>query len=215
MFEHVATSAEEDLHFGLGNRLCVDFANLALSPGDASDHAPSWDELIDFFAAKQIVSLEKSATLRKLPESDVRGAEVLLCSAVELNRGLRQIFRAMVNGQRVAREWTEPVNRVLRITEGHDELKWDGSHWRLSFVGREEGLEWLLAAIARSGAELIAEGPNHNLRRCGNARCPVLFYDHSKTQRRRWCSMALCGNRSKVAAFARRHMGEKARAHHA
>jgi len=215
MFENAAISVEVDLRFGLGNRLCVDFANLALSPGDASDHAPSWDELIDFFAAKQIVSLEKSETLRKLPESDVRAAEGLLRSAVDLNRGLRQIFRAMVNGQRVVREWTEPVNRVLRVTEGHDELKWDGRHWRLSFVGREEGLEWLLAAIARSGAELIAEGPNHNLRRCGNSRCLVLFYDHSKTQRRRWCSMALCGNRSKVAAFARRHTGEKARAHHA
>jgi predicted RNA-binding Zn ribbon-like protein len=42
-----------------------------------------------------------------------------------------------------------------------------------------------------------------------------MFYDDSKTQRRRWCSMALCGNRSKVAAFTRRHGGEKARAHHA
>lgn len=204
-----------DFQFGLGNRLCVDFANLALLPGDEADHAPSWDELIDFLAAKQIVSLEKSETLRNLPESDVRAAGGLLRSGVDLNRGMRQIFRAMVGGHRVAREWAEPINRVLRITEGHDELKWDGGCWRLAFVGREEGLEWLLAAIARSGAELIAEGPNHNLRRCGNPRCPVLFYDSSATHRRRWCSMALCGNRSKVAAFARRHTREQARAHHA
>lgn len=209
------SSPKDDARFGLGNRLCVDFTNLALSPGDTGDHAPSWDELIDFFAAKQIVSPEKSETLRNLPESDVRAAEALLRSAVDLNRGLRQIFRAMVNGHRVVRDWTEPVNRVLRVTEGHDELEWDGNRWRLTFVGREEGLEWLLAAIARSGAELIAEGPNHNLRRCGNPLCPVLFCDRSKTQRRRWCSMALCGNRSKVAAFARRHTREQTRAHHA
>src|ERR1051326_3180122 len=190
MHEDSAKLSQIDLRFGLGNRLCVDFANLALSPGDASDRAPSWDELIDFFAAKQIVSLKKSETLRKLPESDVRAAEGLLRSAVDLNRVLRQMFRAMVNGQRVVREWTAPVNRVLRVTEGHDELEWDSGRWRLAFVGREEGLEWLLAAVARSGAELIAEGPNHNLRRCGSPRCPVLFYDNSKTHRRRWCSMA-------------------------
>jgi predicted RNA-binding Zn ribbon-like protein len=97
-------------------------------------------------------------------------------------------------------------------------LQWDGTAWRLGFVAREESLVWLLAAIARSGAELIAEGASQNLKRCANPECPILFYDDSRTHRRRWCSMALCGNRSKVAAFARRNQPDdeqKTRAHHA
>jgi predicted RNA-binding Zn ribbon-like protein len=69
---------------------------------------------------------------------------------------------------------------------------------------RERRLEWLLAAIARSAAELIAEGLAAPIRKCGNPVCPLYFYDASRTGRRRWCSMAVCGNRHKVAEHARR-----------
>ena len=202
--------------YSLGNRLCLDFANLGMTSGETLEEQPNWEELTDFLAAKQIISMEKKDNLRKLPESDVHAAEALLRHAGALNAALKKSFRAMLSGQRVARQWAEPINRVLRVTEGHDELQWDGSAWRVGFVGREEGLDWLLAAIARSGAELIAAGATAKLRQCGNPQCQLLFYDESRTHRRRWCSMALCGNRSKVAAFARRQSGgEKARAHHA
>ncbi|HZV60413.1 MAG TPA: CGNR zinc finger domain-containing protein, partial [Candidatus Eremiobacteraceae bacterium] len=79
-----------------------------------------------------------------------------------------------------------------------------GGVWRMEFVAREGGLDWLLAAIARSAAEIVVEGEGAPLRRCANLDCGLFFYDASRTRRRRWCSMALCGNRHKVAAFARR-----------
>jgi predicted RNA-binding Zn ribbon-like protein len=205
-----------DQPYFLGNRLCLDFANLGMTSGETLEEPPNWDELTDFLAAKQIISVEKKENLRKLPASDVHAAEILLRHAAELNAALKKSFRAMLGGQRVIGEWAEPINRILRVTEGHDELQWDRTTWRLGFVGREESLDWLLAAIARSGAELIAEGATEKLRQCGNPQCHMLFYDESRTHRRRWCSMKLCGNRSKVAAFARRQSGnEKARAHYA
>jgi predicted RNA-binding Zn ribbon-like protein len=200
------------------NRLCLDFANLPFASGDQTERPIFWGEFVDFLATKQIVSEERSAHIRALVESDPRAAENLLNHAERLGRAQRLIFRAIVKGQRIHLDWTEPINRVLRVTEGHDELQWDGTSWRLGFVAREESLLWLLAAIARSGAELIAEGASQNLKRCANPECPILFYDDSRTHRRRWCSMALCGNRSKVAAFARRnHPDEEqnTRAHHA
>jgi predicted RNA-binding Zn ribbon-like protein len=200
------------------NRLCLDFANLPFASGDQTERPIFWNEFVDFLAAKQIVSEERSAHIRALVETDPRAAEDLLTHAERLGRSQRLIFRAMVKGQRIHLDWTEPINRILRVTEGHDELQWDGTAWRLGFVAREESLVWLLAAIARSGAELIAEGASQNLKRCANPECPILFYDDSRTRRRRWCSMALCGNRSKVAAFARRNHPDdeqNTRAHHA
>src|SRR5205823_11428262 len=86
-----------------------------------------------------------------------------------------------------------------------DELIAQDDFWKIEFVAREGGLDWLLAAVARSGAETIAEGLHARLRICANPRCGLFFYDNSRTRRRRWCSMAVCGNRSKVAAFARKH----------
>ena len=76
----------------------------------------------------------------------------------------------------------------------------------MEFIAREGGLDWLLAAVARSAAEIVAEGARARLRVCANGDCGLFFYDESRTHRRRWCSMAVCGNRSKVAAFARKHV---------
>jgi predicted RNA-binding Zn ribbon-like protein len=111
----------------------------------------------------------------------------------------------MVRKENIPRECSEPVNQILRITEGHDELITDGDSWRMEFQAREGGLDWLLAAIARSAAEIIVEGPRARLRTCANPVCGLFFSDDSRTRRRRWCSMAICGNRHKVASFARRH----------
>jgi predicted RNA-binding Zn ribbon-like protein len=117
---------------------------------------------------------------------------------------LRAIFAARVAEKKIPSEWTEPINEVLRVTEGHDELVRDLGEWRMEFIAREGGLDWLLAAIARSAAEIIVEGARAPVRLCANPTCGLFFYDASRTRRRRWCSMARCGNRHKVAAFARR-----------
>jgi predicted RNA-binding Zn ribbon-like protein len=38
--------------------------------------------------------------------------------------------------------------------------------------------------------------------------CPVHFLDVSKKGSRRWCSMSLCGNKVKVAAYQQRRRGD-------
>ena len=43
------------------------------------------------------------------------------------------------------------------------------------------------------------------VRRCANRECVLLFLDVSRSGRRRWCDMATCGNRAKVAAHYARH----------
>jgi predicted RNA-binding Zn ribbon-like protein len=184
----------------IGSRLAVDFLNYA-SPGEPL----SWGRLIQFMVAAGIVSHDRGAQLFALPESDPTSAEQLLRKAQRLSVALRLIFSAIVRRQKLAPGWAEPLNEVLRITEGHDELVQQSGLWKIEFVAREGGLEWLLAAIARSAAEIITEGTHAPLKLCANPACGLFFYDDSRTHRRRWCSMAVCGNRSKVAAFARRH----------
>ena len=195
----------------VGGRLCVDFANAGTFAASPAADSLSWEELILFLEAVGIVTAERGGLLLQLTQTDPQSAGELLRQANRLRGGLRQIFAAVAKGKRVAREWVEPVNSVLRITEGHDELAWDGGEWRIQFVAREESLEWLLAAIARSAAELLADGSRAPLRLCANPSCSLFFYDDSRTKKRRWCSMTLCGNRSKVAAFARRQHGERRR----
>jgi predicted RNA-binding Zn ribbon-like protein len=184
----------------LGGRLSVDFANATPSNADLS-----WERLILFLESTDIVSSERGAQLLSLPQSDPQAAEALLLKAWRLGTALRKIFVAVTRKQKILTEWIAPINEILRITEGHDELVGQENLWKIEFVAREGGLDWLLAAVARSGAEIVAEGPRARLRVCANPGCGLFFYDNSRTRRRRWCSMAVCGNRSKVAAFARNH----------
>jgi predicted RNA-binding Zn ribbon-like protein len=184
----------------LGGRLSVDFVN-AMRPNAEL----SWEQLIQFLELTSIISAERGTQLLSLPQSDLQAAEALLLKARRLGFALRKAFAAMLRKQKITGEWIEPVNEILRITEGHDELLGQDGAWKIEFVAREGGLDWLLAAVARSGAEIIAEGARARLRLCANPHCGLFFYDNSRTRRRRWCSMAVCGNRSKVAAFARKH----------
>ena len=43
------------------------------------------------------------------------------------------------------------------------------------------------------------------VRCCGRQGCVLLFFDTSKNSTRRWCDMAVCGNRAKAAAHYERH----------
>jgi predicted RNA-binding Zn ribbon-like protein len=189
----------------LGGRLALDFANLPSLPASGSSNSLSWEELIGFLQATQIVSPERGEELLALTESDPQSAFGLLNRAQRLRDSQRRCFDSLAKKQRIPRESVEPVNEILRVTEGHDELVESSRSWRIEYVARESSLDWLLAAVARSAAELITEGEATRVRLCANPACSLFFYDNSRTHRRRWCSMSLCGNRHKVAAFARRH----------
>lgn len=184
----------------IGGRLSLDYVN---ELGPSPDF--SWQKLLRFLRLTRIISSERSAQLLALPQFDPQTAAALLDKAQRLHACLGTSFRALLEKEPLSLDWVEPINEVLRITEGHDELLLQNGAWSLEFVAREGGLDWLLAAIARSAAELIAEGPNAPLRVCSNPSCRLFFYDTSRTHRRRWCSMSRCGNRHKVAAFSRRH----------
>jgi predicted RNA-binding Zn ribbon-like protein len=61
-----------------------------------------------------------------------------------------------------------------------------------------------LGAIARDAVTLIGGPDAAAIRSCQEPRCAMLFVDRSRGHRRRWCSMAECGNRAKVAAHRER-----------
>jgi predicted RNA-binding Zn ribbon-like protein len=189
----------------LGSRLAVDFVN-ACYPAEEL----SWLDLLSFLEAAGIISPGRAAQLFDLPRTESETTDRFLHRAGRLRAALRQVFEAIAAGRSILPDSIETMNRVLRVTEGHDELVLTGNRWRLQFVAREESLDWLLAAAARSAAEIVSEGADAPIRACSNPNCGLLFYDESRNHQRRWCSMATCGNRHKVAAFAHRR---SARAH--
>jgi predicted RNA-binding Zn ribbon-like protein len=64
--------------------------------------------------------------------------------------------------------------------------------------------EDIWAPIVAATAELLSEAKLSRIRKCESESCIVPFYDTSQKGSRRWCSMNICGNKLKVAAYQRR-----------
>jgi predicted RNA-binding Zn ribbon-like protein len=54
-----------------------------------------------------------------------------------------------------------------------------------------------------------ADGSFARLKACPHAHCGWAFYDSSRNRSGQWCSMRICGNRTKGEVFRRRHRGRR------
>ncbi len=58
----------------------------------------------------------------------------------------------------------------------------------------------VLSLLAREAVALFADDQRERIRECAASDCEIVFYDESRSNNRRWCSMQRCGNRAKVRA---------------
>ncbi|MFA5966771.1 MAG: CGNR zinc finger domain-containing protein [Sphingomonas sp.] len=66
------------------------------------------------------------------------------------------------------------------------------------------------SAVAWDFAQFLGDFEHQRLRHCDNPACTMQFYDIGKNNRRRWCTMSLCGNRDKVAQYRGRKAAGRA-----
>jgi predicted RNA-binding Zn ribbon-like protein len=67
------------------------------------------------------------------------------------------------------------------------------------------GVDGALGRVVAIAAAAMAVGSWSRLKACQADRCGWAFYDHARNRSRRWCSMAVCGNRTKARSYRRRH----------
>jgi predicted RNA-binding Zn ribbon-like protein len=129
----------------------------------------------------------------------------LLDAGRALRETVRQLVRRRKNGEVID---PAPLNALMAEAVSHPELVVDGAgSWRVERRRQLETPRQLLAPVAEAAADLLATGDFDLIRKCEDASCTLWFYDRTKSHRRRWCSMAVCGNRHKVAAFRQRRQG--------
>ncbi|MBB5345217.1 CGNR zinc finger domain-containing protein [Tunturibacter empetritectus] len=138
-------------------------------------------------------------------EHDRAGSKpgALLRSARTLREAIRRIVEARKAGKRTD---PAPINALLAQSQSHLKLSsTKGGTLHLERQWRQRTPEEILAPIAEAAAELLATGDFNLVRHCEAPECVLWFYDRTRSHHRRWCSMATCGNRNKVAAFRHRH----------
>jgi predicted RNA-binding Zn ribbon-like protein len=119
---------------------------------------------------------------------------------------LRENVRALVEARKAGRRGNVAVlNSFLEEGPSHPKLIWNAPRAvSVERIRRRGSAEAILAPVAESAAELLAMGNFALVKHCEDRSCVLWFVDQTKAHRRRWCSMALCGNRNKVAAHRKR-----------
>ena len=149
-----------------------------------------------------MLGARKAAVLRRQWGESER-ARRTLGSLHQLREGLRKEILKYEGGGDIQHGMVHEINQLMarhpmprRLT-----AKEDGFATEAYCDPREP--EDLLGLVAHSIAALFASLNRNKIRKCSN--CVLHFLDTSKKGTRRWCSMQICGNRAKVAAYAARH----------
>lgn len=186
--EHHATAKQT-----IGGHIALDLLNtVALRNGGLVDNLDS-DQAVLNWLADDVVDDASRLQFQ---------AGALLEKARELRETVRTLVGAKKAGGHVDQE---QLNRWLVQGDSHLELI-VGDDFRLTLRRRRAiaTVEQLLAPIAEAAAELLTLEDFSVIRKCENPECVLWFYDRTKGRKRRWCSMAACGNRHKVSRFRKR-----------
>lgn len=158
--------------------------------GHLTDHLenPVW--LKTFLRRAGLASLAEGP----VPEEDLR----------RLRARLRRVVETVATGKRLSPAECAGLDAWLAQGAQRRFLSAHGGGYRISWEPLKGGWPWILAMIAASAAETLAEGDLRRVKVCPNAGCRWAFYDQTHGNRRRWCNDRACGNRDKVRRFRAR-----------
>ncbi|HSA88028.1 MAG TPA: ABATE domain-containing protein [Nitrospira sp.] len=188
----------------VGNHPCLDFINTELVMNSTpTDLLERFEDLVDW--------LVKTHTLSK-KEAEARSGELrqdhkiqILAQAKTFRTTLRRMVEHIVNENRVPESAVTAINQLLRACSGYRELARTRSNaFKEVFIASADSKDAFLASLAIFASDLLRTADLTLIKKCKNPACVLYFYDTTKNHARNWCSMQLCGNREKVAAYFRR-----------
>ncbi len=193
----------------VGNAPALGFLNSIATPIDTPvDWIDDGEGLLGWLEQAQLVPPDASKRIR---------AQALpghLDRAADQARTLREWFRGFVR-EHMGRPLTagalvqvEPLNRLLARDETSRRIILQpagrNGPFQLQMVRSWPTPEALLLPIGEALAQLVCAEDFSNVKACEGHLCTLFFADHTRGRARRWCSMAICGNRAKQAAHRHR-----------
>ena len=166
----------------VGGRLCLDFINTANWIEDAAiDDRLAGAEAARIWAKRKNIRIESQFAM------DI---EALLKFREALRRVLSPTIRHAPSDLQALNDArglpAAPIDPHGRVALGPNATK------------------ELMRILADSAADLLLTVNSGRVKACDGPKCGWLFADESPSNRRRWCSMASCGNRAKADRHYRR-----------
>ena len=185
--ETAHTTGAQEFRLGLGSPVLEFLATLAGRQTDPVERLGAPEDLVCWLELAGVAS-------------GVRCDESLLAQARVLREALYRLVVAARGGHAPAADDLELINAWAREPTPSPQLDSSLGLTRVAPDACRAGL----TELARTGIELVAGPQLQTVRNCANPTCSLMFIDHSRPGRRRWCSMERCGNRAKTAAYRER-----------
>ena len=192
----------------VGDAIGLDFLNSIATPIDAPiDWIGDGDGLLRWLEQAGLVPKD---VLRHMRDRALPGE---LDKVADQARHLREWFRDFVHRHKghpltvEAHAELEPLNRLLERDEAFGQivpaLRGERPfHFRI--MRRWRHPDSLLLPVGEALAQLVCAEDFSLVKACEGPACTLLFADHTRAHARRWCSMAICGNRAKQTAHRQR-----------
>jgi len=175
-------------HFDTG-RSCLNFTStLAERDGRRFDRWRAETDLARWFAEAGMDVPAPVGTHELQTARDLREAIYRLVTAAHAGRKPKPADIDLIN------QWSAKPVAAPQLSADARQLVWRAA----------KAFEAALADLARDAIELVTSPDLAKLHECEEHSCSVLFVDHSRPGKRRWCSMSRCGNRVKKIAFRKR-----------
>jgi predicted RNA-binding Zn ribbon-like protein len=193
----------------IADSLGLDFLNSIATPVDTPvDWIDSGDGLLKWLAQAKLAPADA------LDELKARAMPSELDKVADQARTLREWFRGFVR-KHMGRPLTPkalhelgPLNGLLERDEAFSQIvrhrHGDRQRLELQMMRRWRSPESLLLPIGEALARFVCEEDFADVKACEGHGCTLVFADHTRRRARRWCSMAICGNRAKQAAHRNR-----------
>jgi len=184
----------------LGGHPAVDLTNtLVPPPGLGIDFLREWSDVIDWLGQAQL------STTPALHVAASGRAQALKAFKEFRDAWHKELAYIIATGK-VSDDFLKILNHQLREDVFTETLQRKGPG--LHLVRSDSALrgeKLALALVSRQVAQFLAEANFTYLHRCANhTSCSLNFYDTTKNHHRQWCSVAICGNRHKVAEYRKR-----------
>lgn len=184
-----------------GGRLCLDFANtISWRRSERPiERLQTFRDLVSWARQAGLVRDREAARLLREANQRPAGGGLLLRTALQLREVIFRVFVRISQGEPPLEEDLASLNHWIARSLPHARLVplLEGFAW--SWTPTRDPLAPVLWSVVRSAAELLTSSDLRRVRQCAGSSCRWLFMDTTRNRSRRWCDMAVCGNRAKSA----------------
>lgn len=164
------------------------------------EHLDTYESLVVWARDQHLISAAAADRLAAEARKHPHQAAAVLARAKDFREALNGLAAAIEAGRQPNADVLKTLSECLAQAYANGRLvPHDGAlQWVAS---AEDDLDRVVWEIGRAAGRLVVSPRLTRVRACAAGDCGWWFVDDTKNRSRRWCDMALCGNREKIRRF--------------